>query len=223
LWHAWQAQSELHLHAAAIREQHLAEVFLIEEPACLQEEAGTLPLSVRATVSEACAALAYGDTSDRVVALERLAQVGSHALPIARIFPCLRDGSDKIRQLATALLCRAGDRLPVACLERVLDQAELPARLAAITLLGKVGGDRAISALECACNRKHPAMRMAGLRALFETCYRSDLHPIDYLDVLTYLRSALRSDEVPAVRAVAAELVARLGGPAALDRLIDGR
>lgn len=218
LWEAWLPQSERHLRALHGREQDLAELFLLEEAPRPQGEA--LPPPVGSLVSSACSALAQGDPPARAAALRRLSQVDGQALPVGSIFPCLNDESDEVRQLALGLLCTARDRLPFERLERIIDQAELPARLAAITLLGKVGGDQAVSALECACNRRHPWVRMAGLRALFVACYGSDLHPVDYLDVLTYLRHALRSDDVAAVRDVAAELVDRLGGPAALDRLI---
>jgi HEAT repeat protein len=219
LWLETLPRSEAHQRALANRARELAALFLIDPSDITPARESTSSEQSR-LVRSASADLESPDEPTRLAALKRLSQLEAGALPIPSLLPRLADDSDEVRQLAIALLGAAKDRLKIEWLERIADQAELPARLAAVALLGRVGGEQAVALLEGACNRRRPEMRMAGLRALFEACYGSDLHPVGYLDVLTYLRSALRSDDVPAVRAVAAELVDRLGGPSALDTLI---
>ncbi|GHP00729.1 hypothetical protein KSF_107760 [Reticulibacter mediterranei] len=218
-WELLLPRSEQHLSAQKRREMDLADLFLIEEPEP-SRGLNTLAPKERALIKKARASLEQGDASTRTVALSHLALIDPLALPLASIFPCLGDTSDEVRHLAVTLLGTASNRLPINALEAILDHADLPVRLAAITLLGKVGGDAVLPALQGACSRRHPLVRIAGLRALIEASETIAPDSVFRLDTLTYLRSALHSDDVEAVRRVAAELIEQMGGIAILEARI---
>jgi hypothetical protein len=198
-----QEESEKHQQALARRQTAIAELFRIKEtdlPVKTLSAFRTPDADIRAMGAE----LEQGDVHRQLQALTGLTEVDPLSLPLCSLFPCLNNPSQEVRDRTIALLAPVAPLLPIDQLEKIADQADLPARIAAIRLLGKSRAVRAHTILLSTRWRAHSWERIASLYGLVELNQ-------DREEVIIALKLALKQDPVPEVRAIANQLFAELG------------
>jgi len=156
----------------------------------------------------------------RQAALAKLMPFEAAKLPVRTIFPCLNDEDGNVRQLAVALLGRAGSRLPCQHLSRILYLANLPARLDAIALLGKAGGAFSASTLNLVLlEQTHTWLVLAALQAIRDINW-STLDELDYVDVIGVVYRISRRETTPLIREAAMSVIEALGGYTEVERAL---
>lgn len=211
VWKVWLAHCPAHQRAQAQRQKEIALLFRLRRtdiPRGRQRSVEDAQRRLAATRNR----LRCADPQQRLAALDQIAGEASTVLPVRSLFTCLNDPSQQVRERAVSLLATAPTLLPVGHLREIAYQADLPARLAALHLLGKTRSDDAETTLLATRWRRHPWERVASLEGLVETDqFRGD--------VVSALCTALRKDEIPSVRMAAAHLLGRLGDPEGVEAL----
>ena len=160
--------------------------------------------------------LQQGNALERAKAIRKIGMLEKTFFPPTLLLPSLNDSSEEVRTLASHVLGTELDSIPIERLISIVEGAEIRAKLAAIPLLGRVGGDEAIEALWKARWSKHAWVRAAALRTLAVTV------PNDP-DVLENVLIALRKDDVPSVREAMRATVQGLGGIATVEAGLIGQ
>jgi|SRR5579884_1234952 len=207
LWWRLLPLSELHYGAFKRYKQWKADLLRPTHSAMRQVRASEV---LQGSLHVVWEVLRHGSEQDRVAILHRLHHAERNVFPPSILLPCLGDSSAEVRTLALRLLEARVKQLPVKRLIAIAEGAEVQARLAAISLLGKIGGEEAVSALFGARWSRHAWIRSAAFSALVEADSNDS-------DVLENLLIAYRKDDATVVRQTVSALIDRLGGLAMVE------